>query len=224
MSTGSRFNEGVAAFAQVLDAIAWPVAALILAVLFRSELGGLLVRIREFMGVKLDPAASQQAAASVPLQNAIQQPPATVTAALATMRTPAVERIESLILNFGVFQDAQSIEDKNRLLLALAARAAQFLNFESADSVIFQSQIRLLEELNGRAVGLGQDRLRTSFFEPAAHGYPELYREYSFDQYLTFLKVKELIEEKEGLVAITDNGKDYLKWRVDQAKRPVTAG
>jgi len=77
---------------------------------------------------------------------------------------------------------------------------------------IFRSEILALNELNNALVRLEQIR---KYYDDAVRKYPEFYANFSFEQWLGYLRSQALLLEHPGQVLeITVRGKDFLKYMV----------
>lgn len=106
----------------------------------------------------------------------------------------------------------------------MLARAILINQFEQADASIWASQLGLLAYLNSKRQGENLPRLKELFFDRAAAQTPEWYQNYSFDAWLGFLQRNNLVALNAGVASITDEGIEYLAWRVQQARAPKLHG
>ena len=84
--------------------------------------------------------------------------------------------------------------------------------YDIAWAYIYRSQVLLLLELNRRIMPLAEVK---TFYEKAASDNKSAYADYSFSQWLEFMKFYILIIQHESeMVEITLRGKDFLKYLV----------
>lgn len=84
--------------------------------------------------------------------------------------------------------------------------------YDNAWLTIYRSQVLMLTELN-RSL-LRSEQVKT-YYDDAARSNPELYANYSFDQWLGYLRGQVLLLEHPGQTfEITVRGKDFLKYIV----------
>jgi len=77
---------------------------------------------------------------------------------------------------------------------------------------IFRSQILMLMELNHRNGMMPSGDAKT-YYDQAAHDFPEAYANYSFDQWLDFMISEQLlIRHPTHMLEITFRGRDFLKY------------
>ena len=80
-------------------------------------------------------------------------------------------------------------------------------NFSEIYRIIFGSQLNLLDYLNTRS-SQPIEALK-AFYNSVASVYP-LYKEYSFEQWLGYLKSQLLIRDDSGSISITVKGREFL--------------
>jgi len=77
---------------------------------------------------------------------------------------------------------------------------------------IFKSQILMLAELNRKAGIMPLTEAR-AFYDNAKITYPQVYSNYSFNEWLAFIKSQQLlIHHPSDMLEITVRGKDFLKY------------
>lgn len=75
---------------------------------------------------------------------------------------------------------------------------------------IFRSQFLMLMELNRRILTLPEAR---TYYDKAVGENPTVYSNYSFDQWLSFLKTQLLIlQNPDNTIVITERGQDFLRY------------
>ena len=178
----------------------WPVAAVIIAAVYKVEIRALVPRLRRAgpTGVEFDPAGQQQAAvtaANNPAPGQLRQFPGMV-------RTPAIARIERLLHTQLAALTNMSDEEKRDFLIRVLAQAQLEATFERIYNMIFGSQIVALRRLNEMGRVSVEDA--RAFFEPYTSQYPLIYNAYSFDQWAEFLKTIGLVVQSENFFEITD--------------------
>ncbi len=86
--------------------------------------------------------------------------------------------------------------------------------FEPEYAVLWDTQVPALRLIAGEGNrGLPLTKLR-EIYRASARRYPELYDGCTFQQWLTFLEIAELITTTEHRAAITKEGIEFLKYRV----------
>jgi hypothetical protein len=84
--------------------------------------------------------------------------------------------------------------------------------FEKTYSLIYGSQVLLLEELEQNRNGLNDDSVRSSYYAIAIAKDPVLYENYSYENYMNFLASHVLIIKENDTWKITDVGLDFMNY------------
>jgi hypothetical protein len=201
----------------LLDKVfSWPVAIFVIVSIFRKPLIGLFnrgfsLRVgKDLFSIAAPfPALQSEKPGETGLENRTSPVEKAKYGEL-----PLVRRREDLIRQDlqKLQPDAQPQEVVNVLVRHLAV-AQLSLYAEQIYRTIFGSQIALLKQLN-IAGSLTRDQLE-SFYETAKAQFPLLYATYSFEQYLHYLQVWNLISTQDNKhYVITDEGKAFLQWIV----------
>lgn len=184
----------------LLKQIAWPVAAVVIASLFRGELRALLPKLRRVgpSGLEFDVEQQQLRAAVVTAPGELKELP-------GLSRTPAMANVER-VLHERLRQSKQ--EDREALLVRLLAQSHLETYFEQTYRLIFGSQITALKILN-QGIKASEANAR-EHFETLKGLYPEVYKHYGYEQWLGFLLWRELVMRSDDTFQITDLGRDFL--------------
>lgn len=207
--------------ARLIAAVAWPLVAIIAGLAFRKEIRALIGRIRKGGGVEFDPAPQTDAPAPGPLA------PTTTGGAAAAVpfpRTLATQTIEGIVRGLPGLAQATDPQQRENTLVTIAARALLMLQFEQIESSIWRSQLSLLNHLNAKVTGESLTLLRQAFYDPAAKEFPEAFANYSFEGYMGFLLRSGLVEQVGASARLTQQGLEYLAWRIEQRKPPKAYG
>jgi hypothetical protein len=190
-----------------LKGIWWPIAAVIIAVVYKGELRTLLPRLRRAgpTGVEFDPAEQQAVTATTAATSA----PGQLREFPGMVRSPAIARLEQQ-LHTQLAALATPDTEKRDLLVRLLAQAQLEAAFERIYRPIFGSQIAALRKLNA----LGHNTLQDLklIFDSYAAAYTEIYANSGFDQWLDFLQQTDLITVNQASTEITDLGRDFLQY------------
>ena len=136
-------------------------------------------------------------------------------------RTEAMREIEDFILSLPQVEGA---DDRDSVLVTIAAKAVLIMYFEQVESTIWKSQIELLTYLNSCADGADSYQLRQMFYQPASTQFPTVFATYPYESYLDYLVNHRLAGVTESVVRITDRGGEYLGWRISVKKAPKMFG
>lgn len=107
-------------------------------------------------------------------------------------------------------------ETLNVLVRHLAATQLA-LFFEYVNTLIWGSQVGILQHLNSTPQGETSEKLK-SFYDYAAIIYPDAFANYSIEQYLGFLVTSKLITQIGDQYLITDLGRDFLGYLVNTGR------
>ena len=186
----------------LLKQIAWPTAAVVIALLFRGELRALLPKLRRVgpTGLEFEVERQQIRATTVTAPGELKELP-------GLSRTHAMARVERL-LHDGLRQSTTKPEDREDLLVRLLAQSHLETFFEQTYRLIFGSQISALKCLNQGIKASEADA--KAYFESLKELHPEVYQHYGYEQWLGFLLGRDLIMRSDGTFEITDIGRDFL--------------
>lgn len=108
--------------------------------------------------------------------------------------------------------------EKEKIIIRYYVGTMLSLAFERIHKSIWGSQLSTIQDLNTLGeVGIEEVDICSRYYEPAKLRYPEIYEKYSFEQWLSFLTGFELASKKETKVVITPEGKEFLKYLIDQS-------
>lgn len=103
-----------------------------------------------------------------------------------------------------------------------AARIA--LHFERAYSIVWGSQLAILQHVNTLGeTGASMESLKP-FYLQAAATYPQIYQKYAFEAYMGFLASQMLVEIKKDHAFITLVGREFLRWLIGEGRTLYKAG
>ena len=107
--------------------------------------------------------------------------------------------------------DHMKIDESRQIeiLIKSLASAQGTLNYENIHRVIWGSQLSLLRHLNTTSKGSSLEVLKV-FYDEGSVRAPDMYANYSFEQYLAYLTACNLIEKHDNCYLITQLGVDYL--------------
>jgi hypothetical protein len=183
----------------------WPLAVVIVAALYKTELRLLLPRLRRAgpTGVEFDPADAQKAGSEKPSTTE----PGKLAEFRGITRTPAIERTERQ-LHAALENMNMPPDEKSALLVRLLAQAQLEAAFERIFNLIFGSQILALRRLNERNhVTIDEAK---EYFEVVTAPFSDFYKNYGFEGWLGFLIGNGLVARDGNLIQITDLGRDFL--------------
>ena len=176
--------------------IAWFLAALVLFVLVLWQ------------GRKIKSGQIQSAQSAT---NIIAPPPAfdAVTFFQRAYNSPLLPEAEKNIREVAAQYQPN---DREGFYVKLIAVGALSFTYDLIWAYIFKSQLMTMHELNRRLLSTSEIR---TYYVGAGTQFPAFYANYSFDQWLEFMRSNMLvIYDQNGRVGITVRGKDFLKYLV----------
>ncbi len=107
-------------------------------------------------------------------------------------------------------------QEREKLLFRVLATTSLVQQFDRTYFWIWGSQIAVLQFLNSLGtIGSDQEVTRLWYDQAKARD-PEVYESYSFDKWLAFLENHHLVRRTAITVAITLEGREFLKFLADQ--------
>ena len=95
------------------------------------------------------------------------------------------------------------------------------VEYERLYHSIFKSQLDLLERLTGEKNALHRSVLM-DVFNKLKEEYPRAYLNYSFDNWISFLTLNSLAREENSSLKITDNGRAFIAYIINQRGYDIT--
>jgi len=193
----------------LIKVLVWPAAIVIIGCifmrLFRPSIEALLGRIREIgpSGLKATPNQTQTST------DAKEMP---VDELMKDFDNPLLKEREVAISADLDKRGVSTEADKVRLLTRHLAVMQLSFFFEAVYQLIWGSQIYILEHLNTIRMGDSAKNLKELFYDDALKKYPDYFANYSYENYLGFLKNTGLIMEKNGNLLITNTGVEFLQY------------
>jgi hypothetical protein len=186
----------------------WPLAVVVIVIFFmiffRRDIRTLLGRVREIsrQGIRTSPEAPQEAPDLK--QESLEE-------LMKAFDSLALREREKLIRKElearGLKEDPHTI----KVLIRHLAGTQLCLVFERVNSLIWGSQIAILEFLNSARQGALAESIK-GFYDAAAARYPDAFKEYSFEDYLGFLLSTGLLVKDNGQHRITQMGVEFLSY------------
>ncbi len=196
-------------FAIILKTVlSWPVAAFAIAFLFKDTLPNSLINLLrrrvtlEGFGFKAEVDAQEQqlSGGENPAERKLAE-----TQALEPSSRKAVNDMESMLRADLANIDPQR---KESVLIRALAETRMTAGHEYTYNRIFGSQILALRQLNTVIHATVEDA--RIFFQPLPDRFPIIYKNYSFEQWLDFLRSSGLLIRDGQIIKITDIGRDFL--------------
>ena len=193
--------------AKSIEYLAWPVSAIVICIILKSPIEKLLGRLNKakHKDTELEFNSDIQRSAStiVKSSNIADAIPQDNLGLIAE----AEQRIYDSLKQLGIVSDAEKI----KVLAKHHANLQINSNYSLINSLIFGSQIELLQALNVQASPVEVEFL-FSFYEAAKKEYPEAYANNTFENYINFIKSFGLINMENGKYFITVLGRGFLTY------------
>ena len=215
-------SERLKLLAEIVKGLAWPlVAAIGCGVVFREDIKALMKRLRKGGPAEFDPPSQTQASGVA--GDAVAMISHATSRALSTLpATPTTLHWENELRMTEFVKNAATPVEREQVLLRIAARVMTISMFESTEASIFASQLGILDHLNRNREGDALNAIKHRFYDRAVDEYPDAFARYSFSDYLAFLRRNFLVTFDSVTARITDQGIEYLAWRIEQGKPPRT--
>lgn len=144
--------------------------------------------------------------------NALIGPPANFDAALYFQKSYASPLQQGVESNVRAAATQNQPNDKEGFYVRLIAVGLIAYVYDQVWAYIFRSQILLLTELNRKMLTLAEVK---TYYDRAVSNDPNRYANYSFDQWIGFMKGNFLlIQHPSAMVEITVRARDFLKYLV----------
>ena len=200
--------------ADLLKALAWPLAFVIGLIIFRKQIQPLFDRELKLgpQGIEIGKrAADTQTPAKAAISPLEELKPDQLKPLPGKSRTPALASLEvDLKSNLRAQLESGEIKpgDEIDILISELAQARMLELFARTYASIFGSQLRGLKHLNEhRSATVAEAR---QLFEEARSSDPDFYGTYTFEQWLSFMVSSHLIAVSDDKITITPVGRDFL--------------
>jgi hypothetical protein len=204
-----------------MELIVWPAIVLILGLVcifaFKKSLERLIDRTQKVGKGGLEAAAAIQAAEG-------QQPASKAEEVLKEFDNELVVKREEEIQQWLQGFRLKTTEDRERVLIRHLAVLSWVKVFEKVYSLIWGSQLGVLQFLNSVGPGGADTGVVRPWFDQAAAREPNLYAGDTPERWLGFLENQGLIQKAGPNVAITLEGREFLKYIIHQGYPLYKAG
>lgn len=189
---------------EVVRALAWPIAIVVLGVKLKSSIHELSGRLTTAKHKETELAFSPKT------QNTIATPAkADLSASIPKDSTGLLEEAEQKIYESLHKMKISSSEDKVKVLAKHHASLQIWSGFQQINHTIYGSQLKALRALNTQANPVERSFFE-SFYTEAFHKYPNQYANVSYDTWFNYLKSAGLINAENSCYFITQYGRGFL--------------
>jgi hypothetical protein len=196
----------------------WPTAvvliAIVLALIFRRELGQLISRTKKVGASGLE---------TFDVQTPQTQERKGLEEFFRSFDNPLLLEQETAIAQDLKNRKIETLADRERTLIRALAGQNILGHFERVANSIWASQMLLLRFANTQATGVPISDARL-FYEDAKSKYGAWYEHYPFEQWSAFLEAHKLMENKNNAFFITMAGREFLKYHVHTGRAGPTVG
>lgn len=198
---------------KLIAALAWPLVVLVIVLvaifMFRGQIAALIGRTRKLGKGGLETFDAQ------PPQPTEEKKG--VDEFLRSFDNPLLVDAEALILKDLRDRRIETPADREKALVRALAASNIIQHFERVHGAIWASQLGCLRYLNPRDQGADIAEL-SPLYEAAKAAYPSWYENQPFERWLGFLRVFNLILERDSRVFITIAGREFLKYLIAAGK------
>jgi hypothetical protein len=216
------------AFIKILTISVWPAVVLWLAWYLRDEIKRVAGRTVKagLSGVEFAPPPPEQVASS-PSDRVLATVAASQTSQVGTLQA-FIARIRGFLSDEQVEGAAQKVradlgalgpnptDQVEGLVYLVASLHIQLLHEKNYNS-IYGSQLRLMEQMIGGGASV---ELAQKIYDEAKSAFPEIYRNITFEQWITFLVASGLCTVGDAKYVLTPYGRGFLKHIVDRQLTP----
>ena len=203
-----------------MEAILWPAVVLILGIvalfIFKQPITRLLDRTERISRKGLSTTRPQEISAPSPKSQLAEF----MSQTEHVMVREAEKNIRANVDRMNIKKPV----DRERAIVRGFASLVVVHTFEKAYSTLYGSQLSALEYLNDNRNKQQTKSDIRAFYDWAVSNFPDVYKEYSFEQWLAYLQNLVLVQINGEDVSITVGGKEFLKYLLDQGYSKNRAG
>jgi hypothetical protein len=185
---------------EFVKAIAWPVAVIVVAWAFRSDVKALFPRLTKAGPGGLEFGLARQTLSTTSTE--VRELP-------GFPHTPAITKLETRI-----HDELKLIDPDRRIDVAVRQLATVRIAwaFEQIYRTLYGSQIRALIALSNTRTGSAARSEAEEAFNQTKAAFPEFYEKNTFDEWIRYPMNQHLIETDETKVNITQLGNEFLEY------------
>lgn len=194
-----------------MDVITWPVATIIISIIFmiifRKPITLLIPNIRRITknGIEALPSQTQEVLGKKdPIEDLKKEWGRKI---IIDQEEIIKKDLEALKLD---------TDGKISVLMRRLATLVLAFRFENLSSIIWGSQLKILEYLNS-SYGVEIELIKP-FYDVASQAYPAVFASYPFEQYFGFLTSNGLVVRQDNKYFITEFGREFLVYLATTGK------
>jgi len=198
----------------IIAAINWPGVTLLLGglalIIFRAQIRLLLNRTKKLSPGGLETYDTQQKGTSTDTK-------AEVDKFMSSYDNPVLLEQEAAIRTDLTNRNLIGSPENEKVLVRALAATQIVLHFERAYQSIWASQIMILIYLNSQSEGANNNEVK-KYYDGARERFPDMYKTYTFENYMAFLESFLLVTRTGDKWNITKGGREFLKFMIDTGK------
>ena len=201
-----------------LSSIAWPLTTIIIFLVLKNPITNFINNIKKFTygGTGIETNSVKQKEEDEDYLAELLgdgQDASNLDKVLAKFSDSALNAIDEIIENETQISSVEGLQNKYDRIYKYAKLLILVKTAEKIYSLIYGSQIRMLQRLNYSQVET-KTELKV-YYDNAVKNNPVGYKDYTYESYLNFLVQNALIYIENENVSITDAGRDFLRYIVE---------
>lgn len=200
-----------------LSSISWPLITIIIFLVLKNPISNFINNIKKFTygstGIETNSVKQNDDEDYLTELLGDGQDASNLDKVLAKFSEETLSSIDNIIESETQIIQVEGIQNKYDRIYKYAKLIILIKNAEKIYSLIYGSQIRMLQRLNYSHTET-KEELKL-YYENASKNNPEGYKNYPYDSYLNFLIQNGLISIENENVSITYNGRDFLRYIVE---------
>lgn len=204
----------------ILTTIIWPIVCLVIIYTLKSPISNLIRRITK---IGYDKAGIIAESSNLQSENKENNPIERLSKGstnenidnfLSLFNPLTITEYENAVKKETNLDNYTTPEEREYVLFRYSQAIYLIMHFNKIYELIFGSQIKLLQVLNG-SLRENSNSLKR-FYDTARDKYFTTYDNYSYEQYLSFLfNYRLIMQESDGNIKITILGRDFIKYIVE---------
>ena len=199
------------------DTVVWPVAVIIIALLFRRPLVRFLDRVKNIKATGVEVIAGEQDTSKSEVG-----PSAADEFARLFDNQLLIEREDAIRAEMAGIAGGDQTQKEKFLIRIIAAQGIR-QQFEATYQNIWGSQLTALQIANTTLDGVQLGTFETIYNQAVAQN-KDWYANYSFERWLAYMENQFLSIRKDDKIYITLTGREFLKYIIHQGYTPYKYG
>ena len=190
--------------AKLTEHLVWPIAIIIIAVILKKPVSNIMEKLK-----KANIKGSEFEFFTRPVQDPEKLETTSVNIPIHIGTDGVQKEFEELIRRDLKAVNIEDSKEKEKMLVSHLASSQLNVAYERVNSSIYGSQIDLLRSLNSTPNPVDINSLKF-FYDNAMTKYPEFYKNYTFQSYVSYLSNMGIITQQENGYLISKFGVGYL--------------